>query len=117
MPLAASGTRSPSALIYRGKSLQDAQKGQTSHPPNPGAPRRALSHARPRSAADPRFTFHASRFTVPGSEARTKLADFFSFLLLYEQQAGVANLFPGGSSKEDLKLLYGSWKCGFRFPE
>jgi len=26
---------------------QDAQKGQTSHPPNPGAPRRALSHARP----------------------------------------------------------------------
>jgi hypothetical protein len=26
---------------------QDAQKGQTSHPPNPGAPRRALSLARP----------------------------------------------------------------------
>jgi hypothetical protein len=26
---------------------QDAQKGQTSHPPNPGAPRRALSRARP----------------------------------------------------------------------
>jgi hypothetical protein len=26
---------------------QDAQKGQTSHPPNPGAPRRASSHARP----------------------------------------------------------------------
>ncbi len=24
------------------------QKGQTSHPPNPGAPRRALSQARPR---------------------------------------------------------------------
>jgi len=69
--------------------VQDAQNGQTSHPPNPGAPRRALSHARPRSAADPRFTFHASRFTVPGSEARTKLADFFSILLvLYEQQAG-----------------------------
>jgi len=37
----------------------------------------------------PRFTFHASRFTVPGSEARTKPADFFSILLvLYEQQAG-----------------------------
>jgi len=30
--------------------MQDAQKGQTSHPPNPGAPRRALSHARPQRA-------------------------------------------------------------------
>ena len=29
---------------------QDAQKGQTSHPPNPGAPRRTLSHARPQQA-------------------------------------------------------------------
>jgi hypothetical protein len=28
-------------------SLQDVQKVQTSHPPNPGAPRRALSLARP----------------------------------------------------------------------
>jgi hypothetical protein len=27
--------------------LQDAQKGQASHPPNPGAPRRAYSQARP----------------------------------------------------------------------
>jgi len=27
--------------------LQDAQTGQTSHPPNPGAPRRALPRARP----------------------------------------------------------------------
>jgi hypothetical protein len=33
------------------------------------------------SEADPRFTFHASRFTILGSEARTKLADFFSILL------------------------------------
>jgi hypothetical protein len=31
-------------------------------------------------AADPRFTFHASRFTAPGSDARTKLADVFSIL-------------------------------------
>jgi len=29
---------------------QDAQKDQTSHPPNPGAPRRALSQARPQRA-------------------------------------------------------------------
>jgi hypothetical protein len=33
------------------------------------------------SVADSRFAFHASRFTVPGSEARTKLAGFFSVLL------------------------------------
>ena len=33
------------------------------------------------SAADPRFTFHASRFTALGSAARTPLADFFSILL------------------------------------
>jgi hypothetical protein len=30
--------------------LQDAQKGQTSHPPNPGAPRRAVPRARPQRA-------------------------------------------------------------------
>ena len=35
-------------------------------------------------ATDPRFTFHALRFTVPLSEARTKLGDFFSILVLYE---------------------------------
>ena len=29
---------------------QYAQKGRTSHPPNPGAPRRALSQARPQQA-------------------------------------------------------------------
>jgi len=29
---------------------QDAQKGQTSHPPNPGAPRRTLTQARPQRA-------------------------------------------------------------------
>jgi hypothetical protein len=33
------------------------------------------------SEADPRFTFHDSRFTVPESDARTLLADFFSILL------------------------------------
>ena len=31
--------------------------------------------------AGPRFTFHASRFTVLVSDARTKQADFFSILL------------------------------------
>src|SRR6267143_1778017 len=33
------------------------------------------------SEADPRFTFHASRFTAPVSDARTMLAGFFSILL------------------------------------
>ncbi len=33
------------------------------------------------SAADPRFTFHASRFTAAEREARTLLTDFFSILL------------------------------------
>ena len=31
-------------------TTQDAQKGQTSHPPNPGAPRRAVPRARPQRA-------------------------------------------------------------------
>ena len=47
-------------------------------------------------------------------------ADHFEQLIdsvLHEQQAGDANLFPGGSAEEGLKLLYSSWKCGFRFPE
>ena len=44
------------------------------------------------SAADPRFTFHASRFTAAGSEARTPLADFFSILL--DSQVQPAMLVP-----------------------
>ena len=32
------------------------------------------------SAADPRFTFHTLRFTAPGNDARTLLADCFSIL-------------------------------------
>ena len=32
-------------------------------------------------AADPRFAFHASRFTLLWNDARTPLADFFSILL------------------------------------
>ena len=34
------------------------------------------------SAADSRFTFHALRFTVPGSAARTPLAGFINSLLV-----------------------------------
>ena len=36
------------------------------------------------SAVDPRFTFHASRFTAAGSTARTPLADFLSILLVFQ---------------------------------
>ena len=94
-------------------STQDAQKGQTSHPPNPGAPRRAFPQARPQrakrrggtyrtlcrpfarrmdlgerkipsSASGLRKTF----FNVePLSDARTTLADFFSILLKHEFDA------------------------------
>ena len=32
------------------------------------------------SSADPRFTFHASRFTVLGNDVRTPLADFINSL-------------------------------------
>jgi len=32
---------------------QDVQQGQTSHPPNPGAPRRAFSQARPQLRDQP----------------------------------------------------------------
>ena len=58
---------------------QDAQKGQTSHPPNPGAPRRAVPRARPQGGCSfcnvSRFTPHVSRI------CRTPLADFFRILL------------------------------------
>ena len=37
--------------------------------------------------------------------------------LLYEQQTGCANLFPGGTVEEGLELPSGSWKCSFYFPE
>jgi len=48
-----------------------------------------------RSEADPRFTFHASRFTVLGSEARTPLADFFSILLKEFQEASARTAVEG----------------------
>ena len=46
----------------------------------------------------------AARLGAPGSGGWRRRA-FFSILLLYEQQAGVANLFPGGRTEEGLKLL------------
>jgi hypothetical protein len=58
---------------------QDAQKGQTSHPPSPGAPRRALSLARPQPKNRPQA--YPLGYVEDFDESRTKLADFFSILL------------------------------------
>ena len=52
-------------------------------PARQDAPFRGQGHSSP---ADLRFTFHASRFTAAGSDARTKLADFFSILLRSAQE-------------------------------
>ena len=63
----------------------------TPAPTSPARPESANTASSPRDApfrgqgrssvADPRFTFHASRFTAAGSETRTPLVDFFSILL------------------------------------
>ena len=94
-------------LGQRGHIAQDAQKGQTSHPPNPGAPRRAVPRARTQRAKRRGGTYRTlcgpfalamglgerkSPYSVsdseklllnvePLSDVRTKLADFFSILL------------------------------------
>ena len=48
--------------------MQDAQKAVTSHPPNPGAPRRAVPQARLQFFGCP--SFYVSRFTFHGSSER-----------------------------------------------
>ena len=58
---------------------QDAQKGQTSHAPNPGAPRRAVPQARPQQAKR-RCILCSVRGAQP-SETRMSLADSCSILL------------------------------------
>src|SRR6267143_1737928 len=99
--------RWPARLGLWENTMQDAQKGQTSHPPNPGAPRRALSQARrsERRGEEVHTALRVGRSPLlwvlangkaptafptseklllnvePLSAARTKLADFFSILL------------------------------------
>ena len=77
-------------------------KDQTSHPPNPGAPRRALPKQGRSFSADPRFTFHASRFTDTESDARTQLTDFFSILLEHEEEVKVIDVRAGGTGDDEL---------------
>ena len=60
---------------------QDAQKGGLLTRPTPARQDAPFRGQGRNSAADPRFTFHASRFRLPWNDARTKLADFFSILL------------------------------------
>ena len=71
----------PARIGQQENRAQDAQKGQTSHPPTLARQDAPCLWQGRSSEAGPRFTFHASRFTVPGSDARTPLADFFSILL------------------------------------
>jgi hypothetical protein len=49
-------------------TLQDAQKGLTSHPPNPGSPRLAVPQARPQFFGC--LSLYVSRFTFHGSSER-----------------------------------------------
>jgi len=68
--------------------FKDAQKDQPSHPPNPGAPRRAVPRARPQQAKQAEVEVKVKRRT--GScvlnlslslNLPRPLADFFSILL------------------------------------
>ena len=62
-----------------GRLTQDAQKAQTSHPPDPGAPRRALSKSRPKGVGRLRRTREGTSQGDTG--LKTPLAGFFSSLL------------------------------------
>ena len=62
---------------------KDAQNGQRSHPPNPGAPRRAFSRARPQGVGRLRRTLWG---TSQGDlRLRTPLGSVFSILTLSVQ--------------------------------
>ena len=111
------------AHFETGEHQQDAQKGRGSHPPNPGAPRRAVPQARPQRAKRRGGTYRTScgpfaprmdlgerispssasdlRKTLiePLREARTKLANFFSILLNIQH-------FPGHLRAQVRKPLF-----------
>ena len=72
------GIQWPAHLGQQEDSAQDAQKGQTSHPPNPW---RAKTRLVPSKAAASEEARRTLRYVEPLSEARTPLADFFSILL------------------------------------
>ena len=61
---------------------------------SPTQPQRVKTRRSAGKAAVSEEVRRTLRYVEPLSEARTKLVDFFSILLLYEQQAGSANLLP-----------------------
>ena len=63
------------------QSGQDGQNGRCSHPPNPGAPRRAVPRARPQPMATPQA--YPLGYVEDGCEPRTTLRAFFSILLVF----------------------------------
>jgi len=71
-------TQGPDTHRLVHKPSQAVQKGQISHPPNPGAPGRAVPRARPQQAMRRRVL---SVVREPLSAARTMLADFVNSLL------------------------------------
>ena len=68
----------PTRLEQQENAGQDAQKSQTSHPPNPGAPKRAL----PKQGRSTRRGEAYPLGYVEGlNDTRTLLANYFSMLL------------------------------------
>ena len=112
---------------------QDAQKGQISHPPNPGAPRRALSQVRPqpknRPQAHPSSPLHpelprqlVSRvgYVEDLLKARTKLEGFFSILLVLALAGCASSPYerggnPQGLSQRDVERDYMECEYKARF--
>ena len=75
---------------------------------SPAQPRHAEMRLFPNKAATPRltarFTFHASRFTVPGSDARTPLADFFSILIEIHRPAHTCTRLIEGGTVQSIQI-------------
>ena len=65
-------------MALKPQSPQDAQKGQTSHPP---PPRRAKTRRSAGKAAASEKARRMLRYVEPLSDTRTPLEDFFSILL------------------------------------
>ena len=71
------GIQWPAHIGQQEDSAQDAQKGQTSHPPNPW---RAKTRLVPSKAAASEEARRTLRYVEPLSDARTMLVDFFTIL-------------------------------------
>ena len=88
---------------------QDAQKGQPSHPPNPGTPRRALFQSRPQPKNRPQA--YPLGYVEDLFKARTKLEGFFSILLVLMLTGCASSPYerggnPQGLSQRDVERDY-----------